>query len=159
MKASAIVFILAVLVALGLSGYNTWAVMSLKNDAKEASEKADVSINVAQNSRLQLGNVLDLEEFLNLDPDLKALYKEVYVAKVFPAAIKIVNEVWAEVPADKKEEIRRMARKVGDEAVSELEREKNRAIRQMRQMGGRPPRPLATAVVRATMKPVKRVMP
>jgi hypothetical protein len=155
MKATAIVFILAVLVALGLSGYNTWAMIELKKEAKKASDNAIVSMNVAQNARLQVGNMLDLDEFSNLDPDFKAMYKQVYVAKIMPAAIRVVNEVWAAIPEDKKEEARRMATEAGDQVVRQLNREKNEAIRQLsREMGFSGPAPVMKKVVRATMKPI-----
>lgn len=161
MQATTIVFLLAILVALGLSGYNTWAVMQVKKAVVSVNNKADVSINVAQNSKLQVGNVLDLDEFTNLDPELKSMYKQVYVGKMWPAVVGMINDVWAAVPADKQEEVRIQMQREGDKAVAQLARHKEQAIRMMSKELGRgriPARKIQKAVVLATMKPIMRSM-
>jgi hypothetical protein len=90
---------------------------------------------------------LDLQEFQELDSELKGLYKEKVVKHIFPVLMQRVNREWNNLPTFEKDKIRNAdAAKVAREMEDQMKYMSYRRIRQTA-------RPLARVVTKAVTKP------
>ena len=73
--------------------------MALKNKATLKDIAKDIERNVLEKLERHTSNILDLDEFSNLDPDVKTLYKKHIVDNLMPALMDAINNDYRQSPS------------------------------------------------------------
>ena len=83
---------------------------------------------MAIKSQLDNTSLINLAEFANLDPEIKSLYKSVFVQRLWPGIITVVNKQWKLFPMHIKAKIMQEARQAADNAVARLHARANKGL-------------------------------